>query len=57
MDNLFGTSNWNLLLSKRFYFGYDTTLGVRLGASNLNTINLYSTMIKFFIEIHIFGRF
>ena len=39
MDNLSETSNLNLSLSKCFYFRYETILEVRLGASDLNTVN------------------
>ena len=39
MDKLSETSDLNLSLSKCLYFRYQTTLGVRLGASDLNTVN------------------
>ena len=39
MDNVSQISNLNLPLSKCLYFPYETTLGVRLGASDLHTVN------------------
>ena len=39
MDNLFETSNLNISQSKCLYFWYETTPGVKLGASDLNRVN------------------
>ena len=39
MDNLSETSYLNLSLSRYLYFWYETTLGVRVEGSDLNTVN------------------